>query len=222
MTGLLALACGGSAEPSPTEAWWYPPVSHGDALVWQFDPGTESAEGTFTGTAGGWSVQPASEAPSPPAAVCREAHGDPTLLLRQQTPLDFDARVRVWTAAGDRAHAGLIFGQHGEDRYYLARAASRNNNLRLYRRQGGAWSLLGSRDRAVPVGQWHEILVRAREGQITVGLDGEAVLQASASSPRAGGLALWAEADARVCFDDVWLIPLAVEPSLVASTMRGR
>jgi hypothetical protein len=113
---------------------------------------------------------------------------------------DFRARVLARSEPAEDEAFGLAFWWQGPERYHLARANSRTNSLRLYRREETHWSLLASRDVAIPVGQWHELAVRADNGWVGVALDGEPLLLVAVAAGERGALGLWAERGTRVCF----------------------
>jgi hypothetical protein len=142
----------------------------------------------------------------PDSIVCHSPGSDGLLDLPVPPSADFQAGVRVRPEPGGQESVGLAFRVVGADRYYVARANSRNNNLRLYRRDGAQWSLLAARDLAVPVGQWHELTVRARGPQFVVGLDREPILEVNDNTLRTGRLAVWAESTTSACFEQFWVI----------------
>jgi hypothetical protein len=153
----------------------------------------------------GWAFRVDSLTAGVDSALCRGPEGDAVLDVTTDTLEDFDARVRVRLAARDSENAGLAFRRRGPEDYYLVRTSSRNNNLRLYRHSPSGWALLGTRDLAVPVGQWHELDVRAQGSRLTVGLNGEPLFEARDDYIGYGGLALWAAPGDEVCFADLRL-----------------
>ena len=202
---LLAGCAGGREELSLARAWLEEPRTEAPVRAWPFD-GTDAAARPGP-EAEGWAIRTLPHAPSPPTAICRGGSGATVKVVADDAPADLEARVRVWAAAGDRESAGLVFRWRDAANFYLARASSRNNHVRLYRRQDGHWTLLASRDLAVPVGQWHELAVRARGTELMVALDGEPLLRRHDNQFLAGGVGLWVEAGAEACFDDLRLAP---------------
>jgi len=153
----------------------------------------------------GWTLRIESVAPGVDSVVGRGPEGDGLFEVTGEVLDDFDARVRVRTGTRDSEDAGLAFRRRGTDNYYLTRTSSRNNNLRLYRHSPAGWALLGTRDLAVPVGQWLELDIRARGSRITVGLNGEPLFEARDDQIGSGGLAFWAAPGAEACFADLRL-----------------
>jgi len=201
---LLAVAtlsgCGPArGDLAPIRAW----LSRDDGpreRVWQLDgslptPGAEARRGWR------WRAEQVAAGVGP--ALCRGPDGDPVFELTAEALEDFDVRVRVRTEARDSENAGLAFRRRGIEDYHLVRTSSRNNYLRLYSHSASGWALLGTRDLAVPVGQWHELDVRAQGSRITVGLNGEPLFESRDDHIGYGGLALWAAPGAEACFADM-------------------
>jgi hypothetical protein len=159
--------------------------------------------GTDGRTAGAWRLVRAAGGGS---ALCRDDGADRWRPLGAAAA-DFDVRLRARTEPGATEQYGLAFRRGESGDYYLARVDTRNNNVRLYRRQAGATTLLAARDLGVTVGQWHELAVQALGGRLAVALDGEPQLQAADAQLRTGGVALWADSETRVCFDRLWVAP---------------
>lgn len=139
------------------------------------------------------------------AALCRDGGADSWRALPGPASADFQVRLRARTAPGGTETYGLAFRRRDADNYYLARVDTRNNNVRLYRQQAGAATLLAARDLGVSVGQWHELAVRAVGQRLALALDGEPLLQVADDALRSGGIALWAQAQTPVCFEGLWL-----------------
>jgi hypothetical protein len=150
--------------------------------------------------AAGWRRGTTTADAVPAASVCRESRGATELQLPGDPTAAFDTAIQVRIAAGGEETAGLRFRRQSPTRYYLARLNSRINNVRLYRVEDGHAALLAGRDLAVPVGQWHTLRVRTAAEQVTVELDGEAVLVVADAAWGDGGLALWAAPETAACF----------------------
>jgi len=138
--------------------------------------------------------------------VCHAAGGAPWRAVPGVAAADdVDVRVRARTEPSAGERYGVAVHLQDADNYYLARVDTRNNNVRLYRRQGGTLSLLAARDLGVSVGQWHDLAVRAHGARLAVALDGEPLLQATDDALSGGAIGLWADAQARACFAGLWL-----------------
>jgi hypothetical protein len=128
-----------------------------------------------------------------------------TLPLEQRTGRGFDASARIRNEAGPQESGGLAVRWRDPATYYLARLSSDHNSVRFYRYSDGQLTLLASRNLPLAVRRWHWLTVQARGQEYVVGLDGEPLLTATDSTIDEGGLALWAERGASVCFDDISL-----------------
>ncbi|HEY7065971.1 MAG TPA: hypothetical protein VII06_31155 [Chloroflexota bacterium] len=201
-TTLLGACASPAAGRAGDAAWWL-------ALGQPPDPATavplaKLADGAGA-TAADWAV--ASDAGDTSLDLCHGAGTEASRALPDGGLRDFELRVRARTEPGAAESYGVAFRQQGPDEYFLARVDTRNNNVRLYRRSGGNRVLLTARDLGISVGQWHELAVRAAGTGLAVALDGGPVLEAGDDHAIGGGLALWAGAGTRVCFNGVWLTP---------------
>lgn len=204
LTGWLLTGCATAGPPAPIREWIEPPSVTAATLRWQFGGGDAS----LVAPAAGWATRSLDERDAPAAgAICRGRSGASVLWLAEATPREFDLRGWVRTDAGAEESVGFALQGVPPERYLLARISTRNNNIRLQRRDGTRWQLLATRDQSVPVGRWHELAVRGRASDVVVGLDGEPILQVGDLPATSGAIGLWAESDTAVCFADVWLIP---------------
>ena len=152
----------------------------------------------------GWHLEPSREQGAD-SVLCHEPGADTILPLPDSAAEQFDAGVSARPTPGGDESFGLAFWWQTPASFHLARANSRTNNVRLYRRDGDAWALLGARDQAVPVGQWHELTVRARATRLVVGLNREPLLEVAIPQAASGAMGLWAESRTPVCFRRAWL-----------------
>ena len=195
-------ACGAArAEPAPIRDWW---VATPDRMLGE-RLSLGSADGLLGGSAPGWRFEPDPWAGAD--QILCHLPGAPVLhSLPDSQAADFDARALAQPTPGAHETFGLAFWWQAPGGYYLARADSRNNNVRLYHRDDHGWGLLASRDVGVPVGQWHELNVRTRGTRVVVGLNQEPLLQVFLTQPGAGSMAFWADERTGVCFQRPWLL----------------
>ncbi len=201
LTALLVAGCGAAhagGRPLP-EGWASvePNANPGYVVAPALGAPMPSAAGA------GWRIRATPNVDTPPH-VCRERGAESVYLTDSALAGEFDAFVRLQLQRGTAEVAGLVFGWQDPEHYHLARANTRTNNLRLYRRAGGRWALLAGRDLALPVGQWHELRVSVRGGRLLVGLDGEPLLEVPARPAPDGQLALWAGEATAACFAGLW------------------
>ncbi len=196
LAAVLVACLAPSAAPGPP-AWWVTGARPAGA-GWTPWPGGALPDG--------WRREP-TVAPEEGGRLCHAAGGAPDYPVRERLPAEFDAGVQARVEPGGEEAYGLLLRAPGSERSYLARANTRNNNVRLYRRDGARWALLGGRDLAVPVGTWRELILSVRGGHLVVGLDGEPLLEVAGASWDDAGLALWAGPQTTVCFEQLWVWP---------------
>ena len=188
------------AEPTFIRDWW--------SLTEHGLPGRLLALGDPTAaqsrSGAGWHFEPGTEQGAD-LVLCHQPGDDTIHALTDSAAERFDAGVSARPTPGGDESFGLTFWRQTPASYYLVRANSRTNNVRLYRRDGDAWALLGARDLAVPVGQWHELTVRASETRLVVGLNREPLLEVMIPQAASGGMGLWADSRTPVCFRRPWL-----------------
>ena len=104
---------------------------------------------------------------------------------------------------------GLIWRARDQRNYYLARYNPLERNLRLYVVTDGARrQLADAPDLNIPSGRWWKLRIAHHGNQISAWLDDVRLLQATDDSLRgAGGVGVWAKADATSSFDDFAVKP---------------
>lgn len=121
----------------------------------------------------------------------------PLCVSEQAVARDFDAALRFKPLSGTRAQiGGLIFrAQNGND-YYVVRANSRDNSVRLYRMDKGKRSQLASKEAPIEADKWHTLRVIAVNDRFEVSLDGKLLFEATDRSlPQPGLMGVWSQAD---------------------------
>jgi len=103
----------------------------------------------------------------------------------------------------DRA-AGIAVRVADADNYYVVRANALEDNVRLYRVNGGQRRQFAGANTKVPTGKWQELRLAVRGSRFEVFLDGLSLYGATDStSSAAGRVALWTKADSVTYFDDL-------------------
>lgn len=187
-------------------------------------PSGEAPPGLATAVTGGggqatWIVQEDSSAPSG-RKVLTQTSADPiakrfTLCLYDGTTTrDVDLSVHFKPIAGkiDQA-AGLVWRYRDSANYYLVRANALENNVVLYKVEGGKRSdlkplgaglLAYGKKVEVPTGQWGTLRVVATGKRFAVNLNGEHLFDVEDDTFTAPGKAgLWTKADSVTSFDDL-------------------
>lgn len=125
-------------------------------------------------------------------------------LLDGTSPKDLDVSVRVKAIAGKLDQGGgLVWRAKDKDNYYTARYNPLEDNLRVYKVEGGKRTQLDHAD--VPGDrEWHTLRITMKGRAIVGYLDGKKLLIAEDSTfPDAGRVGLWSKADAVSYFDDL-------------------
>jgi hypothetical protein len=127
---------------------------------------------------------------------------------------DVDLSVRFAPLSGkvDRA-AGLVWRYRDAGNYYIVRANALEDNVVLYKVEGGkrtdlkptdaGWLAYGVKTE-VPSEKWSEVQVRARGNRFSVSLNGKHLFDVEDDTfPNPGRVGLWTKADSVTAFDDL-------------------
>lgn len=172
------------------------------------------------GPPGVWIVTQDSSAPGR-GRVLAQTDGDatrgrfPLAVFDAVTAADVDLSVRFKPISGrvDQA-AGLIWRYRDANNYYIVRANALENNVVLYKVEGGKRTDLPlkgegrtyGRKVPVPSGAWSELRVTAAGTLFTVFLNGQRLFEVEDGTfASAGKIGLWTKADSVTYFDDLWI-----------------
>ncbi len=135
--------------------------------------------------------------------------GDTYNLLLTEEVAAADLRLEISLRADGGAEdqgGGLVWRAQGPDAYYMARWNPLEDNVRIYKVDGGARTQLGTAEVIVDTAHWHRLAVLMRGEYATVFFNGAKVLEArDATFAGAGRVGLWSKADAATSFDDLRL-----------------
>jgi 3-keto-disaccharide hydrolase len=198
-------APGSGAGSSATSA--QASASGAGQLRWNFDQdqpgGLPKGAQAFTGS---WAVRAESDAPSPPNALCQTGTAEfPALELGDATYTNVTMTTRFKPISGkeDQA-AGLIFRIQDKDNYYIVRANALENNVMIFKYQGGRRSTIKSGSAQVPTGKWQELRAEISGDRIRGFVNEQQVVEATDGTFKsAGRVGLWTKSDSVTCFDDV-------------------
>lgn len=134
----------------------------------------------------------------------------PLCISQQAVARDFDATLRFKPISGTRAQvAGLMFRAQSANDYYVVRANSLDNSVRLYRMEKGKRSQLGAKEAPLEVGRWHSLRVIAANERFEVALDGKTLFDVTDRSlPQAGPLGVWSQADSVTRYGSLLVSPV--------------
>jgi hypothetical protein len=160
--------------------------------------------------------QPVADPDAPDGWALAETAGDPAdlrfplCISPQAMARDFDATLRFKPISGTRAQvAGLMFRAQSASDYYVVRANSLDNSVRLYRMEKGKRSQLAAKDAPIEAGKWHSLRVIAANERFEVALDGKPLFDVNDRSlPQAGPLGVWSQADSVTRYGSLLVSPV--------------
>ena len=128
---------------------------------------------------------------------------------------DVDVSVRFKTISGevDQA-AGIVWRYRDKDNYYVVRANALENNVVLYKTQGGVRTDLKLKGKDsgygmkadVPKDHWSTLKVSAVGDSFIVSLNDQRLFEVvDATFAEAGKVGVWTKADSVTRFDDLWV-----------------
>lgn len=173
--------------------------------VWDFEsnPTGKIAPG-FTAEAGTWVVIEDGKN----RVIAQRAESEKTAfnvaLVDGSSYKDLDISVRVKARSGRNDQGGgVIWRAKDKDNYYIARYNPLEDNLRVYKVEGGKRTQLDHAD-APGDSDWHTLRITMSDREIFGYLDGKKLLVAEDSTfPDAGKIGLWSKSDAQTYFDDL-------------------
>ncbi len=116
-----------------------------------------------------------------------------------------DASVRFKPISGEMdASGGIVFRARDGGNYYIARANSLEDNIRLYTFIDGKRSqIAGTTIPAPALGEWHSLRAVAVGSHIQIYLNGTLYIDHQDETFSEGYVGLWTKADAVTDFDDL-------------------
>jgi hypothetical protein len=100
--------------------------------------------------------------------------------------------------------AGLVARYRDKDNYYVVRANALENNVRLYKVEGGNRKQFAGANVKVPSGEWQTLVLEVKGTHLRVLLNDALLFQADdATFKNAGKVGLWTKADSVTYFDDL-------------------
>ena len=140
----------------------------------------------------------------------------PVAVASDVSAADVDVSVRFRPISGriDQA-GGLVWRYQNEDNYYLVRANALEDNVVLYKVEGGRRTDLPVKGAGrtygkaadVPAGQWSTLRVVATGPRFEVSLNGVRLYEVEdATFSAAGRIGVWTKADSVTHFDDLTIV----------------
>lgn len=181
-----------------------------------FESGTagKTPEGFSTALTGGggmvsWIVREESGAPSGKKVLAQTSADEtgnrfPLCVLDSVSARDVAVSVKFRPVSGrvDQA-AGLVVRYKDKDNYYIARANALEDNVRLYRIEGGKRKQFAGTDVKVAGAQWHSLKLEVKGAHLKVSMDDKLLFEADDETfKEAGKVGMWTKADSVTLFDD--------------------
>jgi len=118
---------------------------------------------------------------------------------------DVEVAVRFKAVSGKVDQAGgLVARFQDKDNYYIVRANSLENNVRLYKVVGGSRKQFAGVKAKVSSGEWHTLKLNVKGKHFAVFFDDKLLFEADDDTfPEAGEVGLWTKADSVTYFDDL-------------------
>ncbi len=187
--------------------------------IWDFDalppgllPGAFRVGTLFDGRpAGEWRVLITDRAKSPGQVLAQvlPKGSDQThkvLLIEGTAVGDVDLEVSYLAVSGKVDVGGGLVWRAADDRnYYLIRASSVEQKVRLYRVVKGVQQVIKQVDRNISPTGWHSLHILQRGCEIQAYFDGEPVTRVCDPTFATGRAGVWTNADAVTYFDDLRL-----------------
>lgn len=164
---------------------------------------------TGKGEPGRWIVKKIEHAPSADNVVVQTKLDDtdyrfPLLILDGASYKDFMIFVKFRAVSGKTDQAGgLVFRYKDNNNYYVLRANSLENNVRLYTVINGNRRQIGGKDLKVKSNEWHLLKVVCRADKIQCFFNNAKVFEVSDDTFGNGSVGLWTKSDSYTYFDDL-------------------
>jgi hypothetical protein len=140
----------------------------------------------------------------------------PVCVLDSVTTKDAEISVRFFPVSGrEDQGAGIVWRYRDKDNYYIVRANALEDNVVLYKVQGGKRTDLPVKGEGrtygkkakVPSGTWSTLAVNAKGSLFEVAFNGTKLYEVDdATFPEAGRIGLWTKADSVIRFDDLRIV----------------
>jgi hypothetical protein len=120
--------------------------------------------------------------------------------------VEVSVRFRLIFGSAD-VSAGIVF-RFAEDRYYVIRADTLEDNFDLSYYDRGLRQIAGANVEAPAIEQWHKLRISAVGDRIQGWLNDQALIDERDSRFASGRIGLWTRADSMTAFDDLTVTQL--------------
>lgn len=184
-------------------------VAHGAVETFDQAPTGAAPPGWNCGVTGRgmpkWTIEADASAPSPPNVLKQSGYGTfPWCFKKDAAISDGFVEVKFKSIDGREDEAGgVVWRWKDGDNYYVARANALEDNVSLYRTEGGRRITIKYADAPVAKGQWHILRAEFSGQKITISLDGKPYIAADDKHiAGTGAVGVWTKADSVTAFDD--------------------
>ena len=202
MKNALLICCGlaGQVVVAATVTENFDSIKAGDGLPAEWQSGFYGNKGSPR-----WKVELDKDAPSAPNVLKQSGNAIYNWLVKRSVSIkdgSIEAKIRVASGKED-PEAGVIWRFIDGKNYYYVRANSVENNIVVYKMDGGKKISVKSVD--IPVGKaWHTIRAEFKDSSIAIKFDGKEVLSLQNSTiKKSGSAGFFTTADTVALFDDV-------------------
>ena len=173
---------------------------------------------TGSGKAGVWVIQKDESTPGQKNVLAQTdadatSYRFPLAIYEGLTAKDVDVSVKVKPVSGSKDQAaGIVWRLKDPNNYYIVRANALENNVVLYKVEGGKRTDLPLRGEGrtygkkvkVPKAEWSTLRVQAKGSLFAVYLNGEKLYEVEDETfKEAGKVGLWTKADSVTYFDEL-------------------
>ena len=194
MTGVSNFILAESGQSLPTWSFESYPL---DALPDGFEVGR-----LYDGRpAGEWKVREYPEALSAPHVLAQLSnrgaeHAYKVVLVDGSESTDFELSVGIRAIGGTGDMGGGLMWHALDDRnYYLTRINPLEQNIRIYRVEGGVRKLMANHEQTIQVRQWHRLKVMMHGCQMQIFYDDAIVFDICDKTLARGRIGLWTKSE---------------------------
>jgi hypothetical protein len=186
------------------------------AKTYDFENGTmgKTPEGFTTALTGGgavsWVIKEEAGAPSGKKVLAQTSADEtsnrfPLCILDSFSGKDVAVSVKFKPVSGKVDQSGgLVLRYKDANNYYIVRANALEDNVRLYKVEGGKRKQFAGIDTKVAGGQWHGLKLEVKGKHFKVSMDDKLLFEADDETfKEAGKVGLWTKADSVTSFDDL-------------------
>jgi hypothetical protein len=198
-------ACGGKSPYTMTNGGADNPAPKGVPQKIDFEAAPAGGlPADFAHVLGDWTVEQSNGTKILKQTGEFETDDFPRIILKDLAFTNVHVKVRCAMHDGDTDRAcGIMFRVRDSDNYYITRANTLEDNVRLYRVVGGDRQQFANADLPVQAHDWHTLEAFAEGTKLRVLYDGREIISAEDATFASGKVGLWTKADSITSFDEL-------------------